>query len=156
MKYAHIIFANRMLLPWLVMITTYLAPPASAIEKYADVPLPDMDRGSTARALDRAADGSYGLVGTDSGFEGPTAAMYWRIVVDPSDPSGNTVSAFELPKPLGSSAEVTGVSFLEGDPDQPIIVGSIHNAASGKEVAALWRRDGSAQFANTILDDEAS
>lgn len=151
---------------WLFFVGMCLARPALAIEKYAAVPLPDAGLGSRALALTDFGPsgsinvGSMAIVGAQKNSVGMDVAMFWVVdneplVVDPNNP--NIVYAIALPTPPGMSSVATGIAFLEGNPDKPIIVGSFIDNITFDRVAVLWRRDpSSGQFTNTILDDEAS
>jgi hypothetical protein len=153
------IFARRAFLFWLFFATLCLTRPALALEKYVAVPLPDERLGSKALAIALAGSGRYGVVGSQQKSDGTVGAVYWSIVVDPSDLSGNTVYSTELPKPPGWHATATGIGFLEGNPDRPLIVGYLQDGTliehAGIRYAVLWGRDASGQFTNTTLDDEA-
>src|SRR5882724_8058970 len=156
MRYAHPIFARRAF-PFLLLIIAgiCLAQPALAIEKYAAVPLPDERLGSKALGLTKVGVGTVGVVGSQHKSDGTVGAMFWSIAVDPSDPSGNTVYATELPKPPDRNAEATGLAFIEqGNLYNLAISGNIVSP-SGLSRAAIWKRDSSGQFSNTILEDEA-
>jgi hypothetical protein len=154
MKYTNSISVRGLAWFWLFFAMACLRQPALAIEKYTAVPLPDERLGSQALAVARAGAGNYSVVGSKQMSDGTLGAMYWSIVVDPSDPRGNTVYAAELPKPAGWNAVATGVALLEGDPDRPVIVGRLFDAA-GYRRAVLWWRNMSGQFTSTTLDDEA-
>ena len=161
MRYANSIFARTAVLFCLLFAGLCMTRPALAIEKYDAVSLPDDGLGSTTKGLTKVGAGTlvFGVVGSKQKSDGTVGAMYWGIAVDPSDPSGNTVYATELPKPPGMSAVATGIAFLNGDPNQPIICGFIGTDVTGAADlgrAVIWRRDASGQFAGTILDDEAA
>ncbi|MEO8434680.1 MAG: hypothetical protein ABI596_07275 [Pyrinomonadaceae bacterium] len=153
--------ARRAFLLWLLLAGICMARPAMAIEKYGAVSLPDDGLGSATRGLTKVGAGTllFGVVGSKQKSDGTVGAMYWSIAVDPSDPSGNTVFATELPKPPGMSAWATGIAFPGGNPDRPIICGFIGTDVTGTADlarAVIWRRDGSGQFSDTIFDDEAA
>lgn len=125
-----------------------------AINKYRGFPLPDSMLGSTARSLTKVGAGTLGVVGVENTFNGLTDAVYWAVVV-----GANGEEIFPdkhiLPKPAGWNAQATGVAFLEGDPDRPVIVGYIENPINERTRAVIWRRNAMGQFTNTPLDDEA-
>ena len=161
MKYAHSIFARRGVLFCLFfagLCGLCMIRSALAIEKYAAVPLTDDGLGSTTRGLTKAGAGTLDVVGSKQKGDGTVGAMYWSIAVDPSDPSGNTVYATELPKPPGMSAWATGIAFMGGDPNRPIICGYTGTTAvnDGTLRAVIWRRNPSGQFVNTTFDDQAA
>ncbi|MEK6282697.1 MAG: hypothetical protein AABN95_20240 [Acidobacteriota bacterium] len=161
MRYAHSMFARGVVVFCLFFAGLCMTRPALAIEKYDAVSLPDDGLGSTTKGLTKVGAGTlaFGVVGSKQKSDGSVGAMYWGIAVDPSDPSGNTVYATELPKPSGMSAVATGIAFLNGDPNQPIICGFIGTDVSGAfdlGRAVIWRRDASGQFTSTILDDQAA
>ena len=156
MRYAHPHFA-RWAFPFLLLIIAgiCLAQPALAIEKYAAVPLPDERLGSKALGLTKVGVGTVGVVGSQQKSDGTVGAMFWSIAVDPSDPSGNTVYATELPKPPGWNAEATGLAFIEqGNLYNLAISGNIVGP-NGVGRAMIWTQDTSGQFSNTIFDDQA-
>jgi hypothetical protein len=53
---------------------------------------------------------------------------------------GQTTLDFLPPLEPGLDAAAMGAATLEGDPDQPIIIGSVYNAV-GEPQAALWRHE---------------
>ena len=158
MRYAHSIFARRGFVLGLFFAALCMTRPVLAIEKYAAVPLPDDGLGSTTRSLTKEGSGTLAVVGSKQKGDGTLGAMYWSITADPSDPSGNTVVATELPKPPGMSAWATGIAFAGGNPDLPIICG--YTGATfingGSLRAVIWRRNASGQFVNTTFDDQAA
>jgi hypothetical protein len=133
-----------------------LAQPALAVEKYAAVPLPDERLGSKALGLTKVGVGTVGVVGSQQKSDGTVGAMFWSIAVDPSDPSGNTVYATELPKPPDRNAEATGLAFIEQGNLYNLAISGNTFSPSGGSRATIWTRDTSGQFAGTILDDEAA
>jgi hypothetical protein len=60
-----------------------------------------------------------------------------------------------LPKPPGWNATATGLAFLGGDPNRPVVVGNLSDAAD-RQRPALWLRNLSGQFTNTVFDDQAA
>ena len=139
MRYAHSIFARRAFLFCLLFAALCMTRPVLAIEKYAAVPLPDDGLGSTTKGLTKTGAGTLAVVGSRQRGDGTVGAMYWSIAVDPSDPSGNTVVATELPKPPGWNAEATGIALLT-TPPFPSIVGHLFDAV-GHHRAILWMPD---------------
>ena len=154
MREAHYIFARRaFLFGFFLVAMAGLTRPAIAIEKYGGIPLPDNLLGSTARSLTKVGPGTLAVVGAENTFQGPTDAVYWRVIVGPAGEEIST-DKYVLPKPQGMSAVATGIAFENGDPERPTICGFIGTDVSGTR-AVIWRRDASGQFTNTILDDEA-
>jgi hypothetical protein len=129
-------------------------------EPHKAISLSDNGQGSTVRAGVQINSSLYYAVGSKKMHDGGTTAIFWEIAVDPSDPSGNTVYATELPGPVGANTAATGIAFAGGDPDRPVICGIVspRDSASGLPTgrATVWTRDASGQFTNTTLDDQAA
>lgn len=147
------VLLKRAIMLCLFIATLGPAWPVLAQEKYTAIPLPDEGQGSQALALAQAGPGRYGVVGTQQKSDGSVGAIYWNIVVDPVN--RDIIYAIELPKPSGWNASATGLVFLEGDPDRPVIIGSLQDGAQSEQ-AVIWMRNASGQFSNTRLDDEAA
>ncbi len=128
--------------------------PALAIEKYRTITLPDGGLSSSVQATTNNGAGRYGVAGWTADNSGARSAHYWGVRVAAGDVNGDSVdfTSHTLPAADGLSSEASDVAFLGGDPDRPVIVGSVFGQP-GISHPAIWRKVAGGQFTGAILDD---